>query len=86
MSKLVKSKAVNAPFKFNENVMFMTNYIIVIITIIILYENNQKQINSFFDKEVSEIFSPIENASKSNSDGKTKPKHKQSNNNNNQIE
>ena len=42
MSKLVKSKAVNAPFKFNENVMFMTNYIIVIITIIILYENNQK--------------------------------------------
>ena len=78
MSKLVKSKAVNVPFKFNENVMVMINYIIIIIIIIIiitiiLYENNQKLINSFFDKEVSEIFSPIENASKSNSDGKTKP-------------
>lgn len=69
MSKLVKSKAVNVPFKFNENVMVMINYIITII----LYENNQKLINSFFDKEVSEIFSPTENASKSNSDGKTKP-------------
>ena len=77
MSKLVKSKAVNVPFKFNENVMVMINYIIIIIIIIIitiiLYENNQKLINSFFDKEVSEIFSPIENASKSNSDGKTTP-------------
>ena len=41
MSKLVKSKAVNAPFKFNENVMVMINYIIIIITIIILYKNNQ---------------------------------------------
>ena len=86
MSKLVKSKAVNVPFKFNENVMVMINYITIIITIIILYENNQKLINSFFDKEVSEIFSPIENASKSNSDGKTKPKHKQHDNNNNFIE
>ena len=45
-----------------------------------------KLINSFFDKEVSEILSPIENASKSNSDGKTKPKHNQNNNNNNFIE
>ena len=51
----------------------MINYIIIIIITIILYENSQKLINSFFDKEVSEIFSPIENASKSNSDGKTKP-------------
>ena len=49
MSNLVKSKAVNVPFKFNENVMVMINYliIIIIITIIILYENNQKLINSF---------------------------------------
>ena len=85
MSKLVKSQAVNVPFKFNENVMVMINYIIIIIiiTIIILYENNKKLINSFLDKEVSEIFSPIENASKSNSDGKTKPKHQQYTNNNN---
>ena len=83
----MKSKAVNVPFKFNENVMVMINYliiiIIIIITIIILYENNQKLINSFLDKEVSEIFSPIENASKSNSDGQTKPKHQQYTNNNN---
>ena len=86
----MKSKAVNIPFKFNENVMVMINYliiiiiiIIIIITIIILYENNQKLINSFLDKEVSEIFSPTENASKSNSDGQTKPKHQQYTNNNN---
>ena len=80
MSKLVKSKAVNAPFKFNENVMVMINYITIIITIIILYKNNQKLINSFFEKEVSEVFSPIEDASKSNSNDKTKPKHKQNKN------
>lgn len=52
----------------------------LIITIIILYKNNQKLINSFFEKEVSEVFSPIEDASKSNSNDKTKPKHKQNNN------
>ena len=81
MSRLVKSKALNAPFKFNENVMVMINYITIIITIIILYKNNQTLINSFFEKEVPEVFSPIEDASKSNSNDKTKPKHEQNNNN-----
>ena len=36
--------------------------------------------HSFFEKEVSEVYSPIEDASKSNSNEKTKPKHKQNNN------
>ena len=58
----------------------MINYMIIIIIITILYGNNQKLTNSFFEKEVSEVYSPIEDASKSNSNKKTKPKHKQNNN------
>ena len=80
MSKLEKSKAVNAPFEFNKNVMVMINYVTIIMTIIIRYKSNRKLINSFFEKEVSEVFSPIEDASKSNSNDITKPKNNQNNN------